>query len=542
MSNLPADYNFPKRQITMGIVAIFAVYGTMAYFVQSLSIARPKMAAELNGMSLYAAAISIPALVGAFATLIYGKLSDLYGRRKMLLIAVSFSLASAIMCASAPTFVFLIAATVVGAFGSGAMMPLVFAAIGDLFPPEKRGKWIGMLNIPVGVCALVGPILGGWFVDNLSWRYLYLIALPLLTVCILTIPVGIPSIVKRDAKPKLDVLGCIVVAIASSTAILGLSFAGTRGWGSPKVLALLGISLLSWIVFLKIESRAKEPIVDPSVLRNRSFLTVSLATLLSFIGQTGLSMYFPMFLQGVQGVSTLQSSYIVIPCSFLMSFIGVPVGFLLSRSKRFKWMYVVGFGLLTADMFAILFLTAKTPLAWSLAVSSIAGIGMGAVPTINTLVVQNAVPKRLMGVAMGAFFFAFSMGMAIAPALLGSAMNSGYEKALAASLPQGLEKIADKKTMAALSDQKVLLNEPARNALRNAFETKGEEGKALYQQTMQAIRDSMQSGIRSVFLLGAIGMLLAFLIICTIPENAIGEIPDKGALKSAAAAAVEPTR
>jgi MFS family permease len=511
----------------MGLVAIFAVYGTMAYFVQSLSIARPKMAAELNGMSLYAASVSIPALVGAFATLIYGKFSDLYGRRKMLLIAVSFALASAVMCACAPSFVFLIAATVVGSFGSGAMMPLVFAAIGDLFPPEKRGKWIGLLNIPVGTCALVGPILGGWFVDNLSWRYLYLIALPFLAVCIFTIPAGIPSVVNRDAKPKIDVLGCIVVAIASSTAILGLSFAGTRGWSSPGVLALLIISLLCWIVFLKIESRAKEPIVDPSVLRNRSFLTVSLATLLSFLGQTGLNMYFPMFLQGVQGVSTLQSSYVVIPCSFLMSFIGVPVGFLLSRSKRFKWMYVVGFGLLTVDMFAMLFFTAETPLVCSLAVSAIAGIGMGAVPTINTLVVQNAVPKRLMGVAMGTFFFAFSMGLAIAPALLGSAMTSGYGKALVASLPKGLEKIADRETMASLSDQKVLLNESARDALRKAFESKGEEGKALYKQTVQAIRDSVQIGIRSVFLIGAIGMLLAFLLISTIPENAIGEVRDK---------------
>ncbi len=516
----------------MGLIAIFAVYGTMAYFVQSLSIARPKMAAELNGMSLYAAAVSIPALVGAFATLIYGKLSDLYGRRKMLLIAVSFSLLSAIMCASAPTFVFLIAATVVGSFGSGAMMPLVFAAIGDLFPPEKRGKWIGLLNIPVGTCALVGPILGGWFVDNLSWRYLYLLALPLLAVCVLTIPTGIPSIANREAKPRIDFLGCILVAIASSTAIVGLSFAGTRGWGSPQVLALLGISLVFWVIFLRVEGRVKEPIVDPAVLRNRPFLTVSIATLLSFIGQTGLSMYFPMFLQGVQGVSTLHSSYVVIPCSFLMSFIGVPVGFLLSRSKRFKWMYVVGFGLLTADLFAILFLSAETHIGWSLAISSIAGIGMGAVPTINTLVVQNAVPKRLLGVAMGAFFFAFSMGLAIAPALLGSAMTSGYENALAESLPKGLEKIADKQTLAALSDQKVLLNESARNELKKAFEAKGEAGKALYQPTMQAIRSSMQSGIRSVFLIGAIAMLLAFFVISTIPKNAIGEVESKKASKS----------
>jgi len=524
MPQAPAEYDYSKRQITMGLVAIFAVYGTMSYFVQSLTIARPKMAADLNGMSLYAWSVSIPALVAAFATLIYGKLSDLYGRRKMLLVSVIFSLISTILCAFAPSFEFLIVATVIGSFGTGAMMPLVFAVVGDLFPPEKRGKWIGLLNIPVGICSLVGPPLGGWFVDNLSWRYLYWISLPLLIVCLVTVPIGVPSIVNRGIKRKIDILGIILVAIASSTAIIGLSFAGTYGWGSTNVLTLLGISVVFWIIFLQVEGRVEEPILDPSMLRNRSFVTVSIATLLSFFGQMAFLMYFPMFLQGVQGVSTLNSGYMVIPNSVLTSFIGVPVGFLLARSKRFKWMYIAGFGLLTADMFAILFLSAETPLIWSIVVPSLAGIAMGAVPTINTMVVQNAVPKRLLGVAMGAFFFSISMGMAIAPALLGSAMTSGYEKTLAASLPKGLEKIADKKTMASLSDQKVLLNESARNKLKETFEAKGAEGEALYKQTVRAIRDSMQSGIRNVFLISAIAMLLAFIIICTIPENSIGEV------------------
>jgi MFS family permease len=215
----------------------------------------------------------------------------------------------------------------------------------------------------------------------------------------------------------------------------------------------------------------------------------------------------------------------IIPNSVLMSFIGVPVGFLLARSRRFKWMYVAGFGLLTADIFAVLFLSADTPMIWSVVIPSLAGIALGAVPTINTMVVQNAVPQKMLGVAMGAFFFAFSMGIAIAPALLGSAMTAGYEKALAASLPPGLDKIADKETMASLSDQKVLLNEQARNSLKKAFEAKGDEGKAVYEKTVQAVRHSMQSGIRSVFLIGAISMLLAFLVICTIPANSIGKTP-----------------
>ena len=527
MPEASAEYNFSKKQVMMGVVAIFAVYGTMSYFVQSLTVARPKMTAELNGMPLYALAVSIPALVAAFTTLIYGKLSDIYGRRKMLLVAVIFSLISAILCAIAPTFKFLIAATVVGSFGSGAMMPLVYAAIGDLFPPEKRGKWIGLLQVPVGFFSLCGPLLGGWFVDHASWRYLYLIALPLLLVCLVTIPIGVPSLANREVKRKIDYIGCLLIAVASSGAIIGLSFAGKYGWSSSKTLITLGIAVAAGIVFLLVERIVEEPIVAPSLLRNRSFMTVSIATLLSFLGQMGMMMYFPMFLQGVQKISTTYNGLIMIPSNILMAIISVPVGFLLTRSKRFKWMYVVGVGLVTLDLFGIMLLSSETHVAWDVVVSILAGIGMGALPVINTMVVQNAVPKRMLGVAMGAFFFCFSIGMAIAPAILDSAKASGYEKTLSASLPKGLDKIADSRTIQSLCDEKVLLNESARSRLEKAFDGKGTEGNALYTRTYYAIRDAMQSGIRRVFLVGAIAMLLAFLLICTIPENSIVEDPRK---------------
>jgi len=213
MSQAPqSEYGFSKRQINLGIIAIFAVYGTMAYFVQTLTIARPKMAADLNGMALYSWAVSIPSLVSAFVTLVFGKLSDIYGRRIMLLVSVIFCLIGTIMGAVSPNFTFLIIASVIAALGTGAMMPLVFAVVGDLFPPEKRGKWIGLLNIPTGFFSLIGPSLGGWFVDNLSWRYLYWIWLPLLVVCLVTVPIGVPSIINRGARRKIDVLGCILVA------------------------------------------------------------------------------------------------------------------------------------------------------------------------------------------------------------------------------------------------------------------------------------------------------------------------------------------
>jgi MFS family permease len=514
----PAEYNYTSRQITLGLVAIFAVYGTMSYFMQTLTIARPKMAAELNGMALYSWAVSIPSLVTAIAMLIFGKFSDIYGRRVMLLISLITCLAGTIMCAISPTFVFLIVASVVASVGTGAMMPLVFSVIGDLFPPSKRSKWIGLLNIPVGFFSIFGPTLGGWFVDNLSWRYLYWFSLPLLIVCLITVPIGVPSI-RRPVRGKIDVLGCILVAVAASTAIIGLSFAGVQyPWASKQVIGLLGASLLFWILFFLAESRTDEAILDPIVLRNRSFLTIAGAGFFSFFGQMGMIMYFPMFLQGVQGISAMRSGQMITPYSVLMAFIGVPVGFLLGRSKHYKWMYLAGYAILTATMFGVIFFTAETPKLWSVSVAIFCGLGLGAMPTVNTMVIQSAIPKRLLGVAMGANFFNLMIGIAISPAILGSAMTASYVKSLAVSLPAELTQTMDKKTMESIGNPRVLLSGTALTDLEKTFKKMDGNGPALFKQTHQAIRTSMLAGVRSVFWISALTMLLSFFIILTLPE------------------------
>ena len=527
----PAEYQFSRKQIMWGLVAIFAVYGTVAFSVQTMTIARPKIAADLDGLSLYAWSVSIPSLVMALVTIIFGKFSDMYGRRIMLMIALIASLVGTVLSALSPNFVFLIAASAIAALGAGAMMPLVFAVVGDLFPPSERSKWVGLLNIPLGVFTLTGPALGGFVVDTLNWRYLYWFAIPLLAICLVTVPVGVPSLVNRDSARKIDVKGCILVAIAASTSIIGFSFAGTTyPWSSTPIIGLLGFSLACWILFLRVESGAKEPVLDLEVLRNRSFSTVALATFFSSFGTMGMMMYFPMFLQGVQGISTFHSGFITTPYGVLTAFMGVPVGYIIARSGRFKWMYVAGYGLLAISMFGLILFNAGTSIAWSLAVAVLAGLGYGVIPTINTVVVQNAVPKRLMGVAMGAIFFFLSIGSAISPAILGSTMNVEYAEKLSQSLPEGLREIADEKTMKALDDPQVLLSGSAMEDLRKMLQEKGSAGRQLFRQTVDAVRSSLEAGLRRVFAIGAVMMLLSFLIISTVPGkmNQAEEPPQSG--------------
>jgi len=247
-------------------------------------------------------------------------------------------------------------------------------------------------------------------------------------------------------------------------------------------------------------------------------------------------MYYPIFLQGVQGISVMRSGQILTPYSVLVAFIGVPTGFVLAKTKRYKWMYIFSYGLLTAVLTGIVFFSYETPLSMELLAATLAGLGLGAIPTVNTLVVQYVVPKRLLGVSLGAIFFSVTMGMAIAPAVLGSVMNVSYAAKLEATLPEELHQFADARTITALGDPKALLSPKAMAELKATFDKVGGDGKELFNKTVEAIRTSMEAGVRSVFIFGAAMMLISFLLILTVPEVSMDTVvEDKRARQPVAA-------
>jgi MFS family permease len=530
---------FTRKQIVLGLITVFSLQFTLSFFVQTLGIARPRIAADLNGMPLYAWSLSIPSLAAAFVTLLFSKFSDMYGRRLMLLVCVMLFLAGTVWSALAPTFVILIAGETLSRMGNGALLPLIYSVLGDMFAPVERSRWVGLLRIPQGLLALLGPTIGGWFVDNLSWRHLYWLGVPLLVIGLIIVPVGIPATSRRVHR-KIDVRGSLLVAVASTATILGLSFAGTTyPWASPQVIGLLSVGLVFWVFFFRAEEHADEPIMDPQVFRNRTFLTVAVSGILSFIGLMAMMMYYPIFLQGVKGISVMQSGQILTPFAVLMAFMGLPAGFILAKTKRYKWMYISGYGLLTAVISGIVFFDSGTPVFVAVLAAALAGFGLGVIPTINTLVVQWAVPKRLLGASMGAIFFSITLGTAIAPAVLGPVMNSAYAKKLETALPAGLHQFADKATIAAVSDPKALLSPAAMKALETTFAKEGSYGNDLFLQTVEAIRASMQAGLRGVFLLGAVTMLIAFLLILTIPEVSMDAVVEDKKNAQQAVAAME---
>ncbi|MBC7248645.1 MAG: MFS transporter [Anaerolineae bacterium] len=525
-----------NKGVTRALVAVFLVYFTSYAVMNLLTVTLPKMAAELNGMALYSWAVAAPSLASAFVTLIFGKLSDLYGRRIILLVSLGFFLLGSVLSAVSQTFIFLIVARSILGLGQGALAALCFSVLGDLFDPVERGKWGGLLNIPSGLAALVGPTLGGYIMDTWGWRLIFWLSVPLLVLSVIAVLIGVPSL-KKQAAHKIDFLGSVILAVASSTMLLGFSWAGAMyPWGSIQIIGLLGSSVVFWALFIWVESKAEEPMLDPQLLTNRTFMIASMSGLLSLFGLVAIMVYFPLFHQGVQGLSGTLSGQILTPFSVLMGFMGIFAGLLLAKTKRYKWMYLVGYAIMVGAMFLLWSMNAQSPVWMSFLVSTVMGLGIGTIPTINTLVVQYAVPKRLLGVATGGIYFFVMIGMAIAPAILGSAMNSVYAKNLAAELPAELPQVLDEATLASLNDPRMLLSPPVMAALEESFNALGDNGPALFTQTVEAVRSSLEAGLKAAFLIGAITMVLSFLLILAIPEISIEmEVEDKRAPAAAPA-------
>ncbi len=417
----PGD--FTRQKVAIGVWAIFIAEFVSLLFANARNIAQPGMIAEFDGMALFSWLIALPGLAGAAGTLLFGKLSDVYGRRTIMLLSIAIFSVGLGISALSTSMVFLVTAQTFMTIGHFPIYPLCFAVVGDLFPSSQRAKWTGLLNIPVGFAALVGPVIGGIVTESVfGWRGLFWGTIPLNLIAGGLVAYALPD-TSQKVKPKLDVLGTLVMVAATTTLILGFSWLGTPGKFWAGVIQLL-VSLGAWVVFIQIEKRAEAPILDLQVLFNRTFVTAAIAGLLSFFGTVAIGGYSPIFVQEVMAVSPTISGSMLTPFSTLVAFMGVPIGFLLAKTKKYRGMLILGYAVVMLAMLAMWRFTASTPIWVYVVVTAIGGIGLGILPTINAVVAQFAVPKNLLGVAVGAIFFFQMVGIAVSPAILGFAQNS----------------------------------------------------------------------------------------------------------------------
>jgi EmrB/QacA subfamily drug resistance transporter len=359
----------------------------------------PRISTELQGADLYTWVVTAYLVTSTAAIPVYGKLSDYFGRKPMLLIGIVLFLAGSVLSGLSQTMWQLILFRGVQGLGAGALFPISLAVIGDLFTPAERGKYQGLFGGVFGVAFLVGPFLGGVLTDNLSWHWIFFVNVPVGLVSLYLIGRLLPMVHPKDAHLTLDVPGVITFIGAVVPVLIALTLAETSAWTDRYVLGWFGVGLLFLVAFIVVEARAKDPMIPLDLFRNRTFAVSAVATFFAVFGFSILIIFLPLWLQIVKGESTTASGYLLFPFLFGLIFSSIAAGLLVSRTGRYRVLLAAAVAVMGVGVFLFQNLRADTPFPaldlWML----IAGLGVGPTMAIFTLIVQNDVPFERLGTA-----------------------------------------------------------------------------------------------------------------------------------------------
>jgi EmrB/QacA subfamily drug resistance transporter len=419
-------------------IEIFAAV-LLALFLAALDqtivgTALPRILTDLHGTELYTWVVTIYLLTSTVTGPLYGKLSDQFGRRPMLMIGIGIFLTGSLLSALSQQMWQLIVFRGIQGLGAGALFPISLAVIGDIFSPRERGRYQGFFGAVFAVAMLVGPFLGGFLTDNVGWHWIFLVNLPVGAVALAVIWRLLPKVSHPERVISIDYLGAAAFTAAIVPIMLGLTNKQANEWTDPAVggLLLLGVALLG--VFLWIETWARDPILHLGLFRNRTFSASVLATSMISFGFFGGIVFVPLWFQTVLGSSATESGYQILPMMAGLMTGSIASGQIVSRTGRYKWLMVGGMLVATTGLLLLTQISADTSITTMWIWLAIMGLGIGPSMAVFTIVVQNAVPFREMGVATSALTFFRQIGGSIGLAIAGSAFGS----TIRAEIPQQL--------------------------------------------------------------------------------------------------------
>ena len=480
--------------------------------------AMPRVIAELNGLEHYAWVFTGYMLASTVSVPIYGKLSDIYGRRIFFVGGMLIFLLGSALSGISQNMTQLILFRAVQGLGAGAMMPIAMAIIGDIFPPAERGKWQGLFTAVFGLAAIVGPAMGGWITDNWGWRWVFYVNLPVGIVAVVVAGLALPRH-SRHREHSIDYAGAGALVAAAVPMLLAFSWAGTTyAWASPQIAGLLLFSVLMIAAFLLIEHRAAEPIISLDLFRNRIVAVSAIAMFLSSVGMFGAIMYLPLFIQGVVGNTATSSGAVSTP--LMMGFIVSSLigGQLLARTGRYKVLALSGYVVAALGLFLLGRMDATVTNAVVIRNMVITGLGIGVMMSLFTIVVQNAVPYERLGQVTSTITFFRSIGGTIGVAVLGSVMISSFKSNLAEQMTPALRSALGPASQSLLENPQAVLSPAARAQLAGLFAGQGRRGENLLQQFMAAARGSLAGAITDIFLFSAAVMVLGFVTVLFLRE------------------------
>ena len=482
--------------------------------------ALPKIVTDLKGDNLYTWVITVYLLTATISGPIYGKLSDVFGRRPIVIFAVSLFLVSSVLSGLSQEMWQLILFRGLQGLGGGAIFPVSLAVVADLYTPAERGKYLGLFGAVFGLSSLLGPGIGGFITDTISWRWIFFVNLPLGLIALFIMWRLLPSIRRPEATHHIDFLGAGVFALAIAPFLVGLTSKQTGEWTDPAVGGLMLAGLAFGALFIWIESRAPEPIVPLGLFRMRAFTISVSGMFLAAFGFFGAVVFLPRWFQAVEGASATVSGYNILPLLAALIFSAIVSGQIVARVGRYKVLMLGSLVLLAGGLFLLTNLRADTdrPILWLWMV--VAGLGIGPSFAVFTLIVQNAVSPEEVGVATASLTFfqqiGGTVGLTIAGTVFAGRMTTEVPaQLLSAGVPKPLvDQFAAGGGAVDLTGtgdlgQRILASVPA--SARDSV-------APLIPSIVGAIHDAFSIALASTFWVGVVGALIGFAFLIFLPE------------------------
>lgn len=420
------------RDVPIVYAALLLVMLLAALDGTIVATALPTIVGEMGGLSRLAWVVTAYLLAQTVVTPLYGKLGDLYGRKRVLQVAVAVFLVGSALCGASRTLGQLVACRALQGLGAGGLVVTAQAVVADLVPPRERGRYQGIFGAVFGVASVAGPLLGGYFTAHLSWRWIFYVNLPLGVVALAVIAAILPASPARRER-SVDVAGAALLATALAALVLACDLGPTSPPAVSVGLAAIAVAALAG--FVRVERRAVEPVLPLRLFRNRAFVAASAATMVVGFSLFGAVTYLPIFFQVVRGVGPTESGLRMVPLMGGMLLTSVVSGQVIARTGRYRMFPLAGTAVVSVGLLLLSRIDADTGPGTASALLLLLGLGLGMVSQVLVVAVQNAVEYRDLGVATAGNALFRAVGGSVGTAALGAVFGHGLHATLARWLP-----------------------------------------------------------------------------------------------------------